>query len=64
MCRVGHRVGGLVWSTPKTHKVRSVPFPAGLADEQAAVMVGKDPESRVFTDRRGGVLRISAGGRG
>lgn len=32
---------GLVWSTPKTHERRSVPFPAALADELAALMVGK-----------------------
>lgn len=31
--------GGLVWSTPKTWKRRSVPYPAMLADELAALMV-------------------------
>jgi integrase len=50
---------GLQWSTPKTHERRSVPFPAVLADELAAVMVGKDRDALVFTDQRGGVLRNS-----
>jgi integrase len=51
--------GGLVWSTPKTHKRRSVPFPASLADELSALMVNKSREDLVFTDTRGGVLRNS-----
>ena len=51
--------GGLVWSTPKTHERRSVPFPAVLADELAAMMVGKGRDDLVFTDLRGGVLRNS-----
>lgn len=51
--------GGLVWSAPKTHERRSVPFPAVLADELAAMMVGKGRDDRVFTDLRGGVLRNS-----
>jgi integrase len=51
--------GGLVWSTPKTHERRSVPFPAVLADELAALMVGKGRDELVFTDMRGGVLRNS-----
>jgi integrase len=51
--------GGLVWSTPKTYERRSVPFPAGLADELSALMVGKAREALVFGDMRGGVLRNS-----
>jgi len=51
--------GGLVWSTPKTWERRSVPFPAALADELAALMVGKARDELVFTDLRGGVLRNS-----
>jgi integrase len=51
--------GGLVWSTPKTHERRSVPFPKALADELAALMVDKGREDLVFTDQRGGVLRNS-----
>lgn len=35
-------VGGrLVWSTPKSHERRSVPFPAFLAEPLAALMVGQ-----------------------
>ena len=51
--------GGLVWTPGKTHERRSVPFPAVLADELSALMVGKGREALVFTDMRGGVLRNS-----
>jgi integrase len=51
--------GGLVWTPGKTHERRSVPFPAVLADELSALMVGKTREALVFTDMRGGVLRNS-----
>jgi integrase len=51
--------GGLVWSTPKTWERRSVPFPVALADELAALMVGKGRDDLVFTDLRDGVLRVS-----
>ena len=51
--------GGLVWSTPKTWERRSVPFPASIADELAALMVDKGRDDLVFTDMRGGVLRNS-----
>jgi integrase len=51
--------GGLVWSTPKSWERRSVPFPAALAAELAALMVGKGRDELVFTDMRGGVLRNS-----
>lgn len=51
--------GGLVWSTPKTWERRSVPFPAVLCDELAALMIGKARDDLVFTDQRGGVLRNS-----
>jgi integrase len=51
--------GGLVWSTPKTWERRSVPFPAAIADELSALMVGKTRDELVFTDLRGGVLRNS-----
>jgi integrase len=56
--------GGLVWSTPKTHERRSVPFPAVLADEMAALMVGMGRDELVFTDMHGGVLRNPIGGQG
>ena len=53
-------VGGrLVWSTPKSHERRSVPFPAFLADPLAALMVGKRREDLVFTSPEGSVLRVS-----
>jgi integrase len=48
-----------VWSTPKTHERRSVPFPAVLADELSALMVDKGRDALVFTDMCGGVLRNS-----
>jgi integrase len=51
--------GGLVWRPPKTWERRSVPFPAVLCDELAALMVGKARDDLVFTDQRGGVLRNS-----
>jgi integrase len=54
---------GLVWSTPKTYERRSVPFPAALADELAALMVGKDRDALVFADfaRRGSAQLELAG---
>jgi integrase len=51
--------GQLVWSTPKSGERRSVPFPASLADELSALMVGKGREDLVFVNMRGGVLRGS-----
>ncbi|WP_345892055.1 tyrosine-type recombinase/integrase [Mycolicibacterium sphagni] len=50
---------GLVWSTPKSWERRSVPFPATLCDDLAALMVGKGRDDLVFTNLRGGVLRNS-----
>ncbi len=50
---------GLVWSTPKTHERRSVPFPAALATELSELMVGKGRDDLVFVTPRGGVLRVS-----
>jgi hypothetical protein len=46
--------GGLVWSTPKTWERLSVRFPKALADELAALMVGKGRDDLVFTNMRGG----------
>jgi integrase len=51
--------GRLVWSTPKSHEQRSAPFPAFLANELAALMVGKNRDDLIFTAREGGVLRVS-----
>jgi integrase len=47
--------GGLVWSTPKTHERRSVPFPAVLADETGGAHGRKGP-------RRSGVHRYARRG--
>jgi integrase len=47
----------LVWRVPKSGERRSVPFPAALADELAALMVGKGRDDLVFTNTRGDVLR-------
>ena len=51
--------GKPVFSTPKSHERRSVPFPAFLADELAALVVGKRRDDLVFTNALGGVLRVS-----
>lgn len=50
---------GLDWRNPKPHEKRTVPFPASLADELAALMVGKKRADLVFTDTRGNVIRNS-----
>jgi integrase len=50
---------GLVWSTPKSWERRSVPFPAALAEELSALMVGKGREDLVFTNAVGNALRAS-----
>jgi integrase len=51
--------GQLVWSPPKSYERRSVPFPRFLAEDLAALMVGKRRDDLVFTARSGGVLRLS-----
>ncbi|MGK2880277.1 MAG: tyrosine-type recombinase/integrase [Mycobacterium sp.] len=51
--------GGLDWGTPKEWERRSVRFPAKLADELSALMIGKGRDDLVFQDLRGGVLRNS-----
>lgn len=51
--------GALVWSTPKDHERRSVPFPAMLTEELAALMAGKSRDDLVFTGAAGAVLRVS-----
>jgi len=51
--------GKLVWSTPKGHERRSVPFPKFLAEDLAARMEGKGREDLVFSAPAGGVLRIA-----
>ncbi|QUD82106.1 site-specific integrase [Gordonia polyisoprenivorans] len=51
--------GKLVWSSPKNHERRSVPFPRFLADDLAALMAGKSRDDLVFTAPEGGVLRLA-----
>jgi len=49
--------GQLVWSTPKSHSSRSVPFPAFLADYLLARTSGRARGELVFVGPDGGVLR-------
>ncbi|WP_037178382.1 tyrosine-type recombinase/integrase [Rhodococcus sp. UNC363MFTsu5.1] len=51
--------GKLVWSTPKTHERRSVPFPRILVDELSALMRGKGRDALVFASAEGEALRVS-----
>lgn len=51
--------GKLVWSTPKNHERRSVPFPKFLSEDLAARMEGKRRADLVFEAPAGGVLRIA-----
>lgn len=51
--------GKLVWSSPKNHERRSVPFPKFLTEGLAARMEGKGRDDLVFTAPAGGVLRIA-----
>lgn len=51
--------GKLVWSTPKNHERRTVPFPRFLLDDLAAQMEGKLRDDLVFAAPAGGVLRIA-----
>jgi len=51
--------GKLVWSTPKNHERRSVPFPRFLVADLATRMEGKAREDYVFSAPAGGVLRIA-----
>ncbi|MCC8909456.1 tyrosine-type recombinase/integrase [Curtobacterium sp. GD1] len=47
-------VGGVIEvGTPKSHKRRSVPFPASLAAPLARLCVGKTPDDLVFASRHG-----------
>ena len=51
--------GRLVWSTPKNHERRSVPFPRFLLADLAVQMEGKARDDYVFGAPAGGVLRIA-----
>lgn len=55
MTEVGGRV---VWSTPKTHQTRSVPFPRSLASSIEELTSGKGRDDLLFASPRGGVLRL------
>ena len=50
--------GALVWSEPKDHQRRTVPWPAFLDDEIRAAVTGKGPEDLLFPSAGGGVLRV------
>jgi integrase len=49
--------GELIWSTPKSHSSRSVPFPQFLAESLARRCEGKKKDELVFLGPDGGVLR-------
>ena len=49
--------GQLVWSTPKSHASRSVPFPAFLSTAIAKRCEGRKKDELVFVGPDGGVLR-------
>lgn len=50
--------GRLVWSAPKSHHSRSVPYPPSLSEQIAAACAGKGPDDLVFTAPEGGPLRL------
>lgn len=50
--------GELVWSDPKDHQRRSVPWPRFLDDEIDALIVGRDAADLLFPSPRGDVLRV------
>ncbi|WP_018178497.1 tyrosine-type recombinase/integrase [Jongsikchunia kroppenstedtii] len=50
--------GKVVWSSPKTHERRTVPFPAFLAEPLAQLMRGRGREDLVFGNGKA-VLRVS-----
>lgn len=45
--------GEVIVGTPKTHKRRSVPYPAFLAPEVGAAVAGKEPDDLVFASADG-----------
>ena len=49
--------GHLVWGTPKSHQIRSVPIPRFLADLLIDQVAGKAASDLVFTTPQGKVLR-------
>lgn len=51
--------GGMEWTPGKTSERRTVPFPAFLADDLAAIMVGRSREALVFAGSSGAVIRLN-----
>lgn len=49
----------MIFSTPKTHERRSVPFPAFLEARIASMVANKRPDDLVFTGPNAGLLRVS-----
>ena len=53
-------VGGrVVWSSPKTHRTRSVPVPRSLMSGLIDLCAGKAPDDPVFTSPKGDPLRLT-----
>lgn len=50
--------GRLVWSTPKTHQTRSVPFPPALAPALRRACADRPADGVVFAAPEGGPLRL------
>ena len=50
--------GKLVWSEPKDHQRRTVPWPRFLDDEIRAAVAGKGPDDLLFPAPGGGALRV------
>lgn len=50
--------GKLVWSEPKDHQRRTVPWPEFLDDEIRNAVDGKGPDDLVFPSPGGGALRV------
>ncbi len=50
--------GALVWSEPKDHQRRTVPWPRFLDDDIRAAMKGKGAEDMLFPAPGGGALRV------
>lgn len=51
--------GAAVFSTPKSHQVRSVPIPRFLVDELAQLIARRRPEDFAFTSPKGGLRRLT-----
>jgi integrase len=49
----------LVWSTPKSHARRHVPFPPSLLPQLIRACAGKEPDDLIFPSRTGGPIRLN-----